>query len=43
MQELLDKLAEERYGEFGFTTCTEEQQKEIFSHVLKMNTYGKGV
>ena len=29
MQELLDKIAQETYGEFGFATCTDEQQMEI--------------
>jgi hypothetical protein len=29
MLETLDRLAEEMYGEFGFTTCTNEEQREI--------------
>ena len=30
----IDKLAEEIYGEFGFSTCTEEQQKVIIKKIL---------
>ena len=30
----IDKLAEELYGEFGFSTCTEEQQKIIINKIL---------
>ena len=30
----IDKLAEELFGEFGFSTCTEEQQKIIIKKVL---------
>ena len=30
----IDKLAEELYGEFGFSTCTEEQQNKIIKYVL---------
>ena len=30
----IDKLAEELYGEFGFCTCTEEQQNTIIKYVL---------
>ncbi len=29
MLEVLDKLAEKMYGEFGFSTCTIEEQREI--------------
>jgi len=34
MVELLDKIAQEEYGEFGFTTCTDEQQLEIITNNL---------
>jgi hypothetical protein len=30
----IDKLAKEMYGEFGFSTCTEEQQKNIVKIIL---------
>jgi len=30
----IDKLAREIYGEFGFSTCTEEQQKVIIKKIL---------
>ena len=30
----IDKLAKELYGEFGFSTCTEEQQKKIIQLIL---------
>ena len=30
----IDKLAKEIYGEFGFSTCTEEQQKVIIKKIL---------
>ena len=30
----IDKLAKEMYGEFGFSTCTEEQQKVIIKKIL---------
>ena len=30
----IDKLAEELFGEFGFSTCTEEQQKIIINKIL---------
>ena len=36
MQELLDKIAQEQYGEFGFATCTDEQQIEILYNNLKI-------
>ena len=29
-------LAEELYGEFGFNTCTEEQQTEILKQIQWM-------
>ncbi len=32
--ERLDKVAEERYGEFGFATCTDEQRLEIIASTL---------
>jgi len=30
----IDKLAKEMYGEFGFSTCTEEQQQVILKKIL---------
>ena len=36
MVELLDKIAQETYGEFGFATCTDEQQMEIIYNNLKI-------
>ena len=33
MQEL-NKIAQEQYGEFGFTTCTSSQQIEILTNFL---------
>ena len=30
----IDKYAKELYGEFGFSTCTEEQQKKIIQLIL---------
>ena len=35
MIEKLDKLAQEIFGEFGFDTCTLEQQVVI---IIKLNT-----
>ena len=35
MVELLDRIAQVDYGEFGFSTCTDEQQLEIISKVIK--------
>ena len=34
MKMKIDKLAEELFGEFGFSTCTEEQQKIIINKIL---------
>ena len=34
MRMKIDKLAEELYGEFGFSTCTEEQQDKIIQLIL---------
>ena len=31
----LDNLASENYGEFGFNTCSEEQQEELLKLWLK--------
>ena len=31
----LDKLANKLYAEFGFNTCTEEQQEEILTVFIK--------
>ena len=37
----IDKLAKELYGEFGFSTCTEEQQKRIIQYILdELDTNG---
>jgi hypothetical protein len=33
----LDELAEELFGEFGFTTCTEEQMEYIINNYYKFN------
>ena len=30
----IDKYAKELYGEFGFSTCTEEQQNKIIQLIL---------
>jgi len=30
----IDKYAEELYGEFGFSTCTQEQQDKIIQLIL---------
>jgi hypothetical protein len=30
----IDKYAEELYGEFGFSTCTNEQQDKIIKLIL---------
>jgi len=30
----LDKISQEIYGEFGFTTCTPSQQIEILTNFL---------
>jgi hypothetical protein len=30
----MNMLAEELYGEFGFNTCTDEQQTEILKQVI---------
>ena len=34
MKELLDRLAVENYGEFGFSTCSPEEQIEIIETYL---------
>lgn len=36
MNKILDKIAQEQYGEFGFSTCTDEQQMEIITNNLKI-------
>ena len=36
MNKILDKIAQEKYGEFGFSTCTDEQQMEIITNNLKL-------
>ena len=30
----IDKMAKKMYGEFGFSTCTEEQQQVILKKLL---------
>ncbi len=30
----IDKLAQKLYGEFGFSTCNEEQQQVIIKKIL---------
>ena len=34
MRMKIDKYAEELYGEFGFSTCTQEQQDKIIQLIL---------
>jgi len=34
----IDKLAKELYGEFGFSTCNEEQQQVIIKKILDITT-----
>ena len=34
----IDKLAKELYGEFGFSTCSEEQQQVIIKKILDITT-----
>ena len=34
MRTKIDKYAEELYGEFGFSTCTQEQQDKIIQLIL---------
>ena len=36
MNKILDKIAQEKYGEFGFSICTDEQQMEIITNNLKL-------
>ena len=36
MKELLDRLAVEQYGEFGFSTCSPEEQIEIIETYLQV-------
>ena len=31
---ILNKIAEEQYGEFGFSTCTEEEQVMIVTTLI---------
>ena len=30
----IDKIAQKRFGEFGFATCSEEQQQIIIKQIL---------
>ena len=34
--EICNQLAEELYGEFGFTTCDEEQMLEILNMLIEI-------
>ena len=34
----IDKMAKTMYGEFGFSTCTEEQQQVILKKLLDEST-----
>ena len=34
----IDKMAKEMFGEFGFSTCTEEQQNIIIKKLLDETT-----
>ena len=36
MNTILDKIAQEKYGEFGFSNCTDEQKIEIITNNLKI-------
>lgn len=36
MMEKLDNLAKEMYGEFGFFTCSDEEQKNILSTLIQI-------
>tara|TARA_R100001480_G_scaffold149873_1_gene150022 strand:+ start:546 stop:677 length:132 start_codon:yes stop_codon:yes gene_type:complete len=38
---VIDKIAQERFGEFGFSTCTEEQQQIILKELLNSVTIKK--
>ena len=36
MKDFLNKIAQENYGEFGFSTCSDEEQIEIIETYLKV-------
>lgn len=36
MMEKLDNLAKDMYGEFGFATCSEQEQKSILSTLIQI-------
>jgi hypothetical protein len=36
MMEKLDHLAKEMYGEFGFLTCSDEEQNNILSTLIQI-------
>ena len=42
IKEWLDTAAQENYGEFGFSTCSEEQQVEIVYQLVNSILYAKG-
>lgn len=33
----LDVLAQEKYGEFGYATCSHEEQKQIIEEMVERN------
>ena len=35
-QEVLDRLAEEKFSEFGFDCCSKQEQRQILDDALKM-------
>lgn len=41
IKEWLDTQAEEIFGEFGFTTCSEDQQIYLISHLVNGILHGK--
>ena len=43
MLEKLNKIALELYSEFGFTTCTEEQQELILQEFVERGYYLVGM
>ena len=43
MLEKLDKLADELYAEFGFVTCSTDQQEIILQEFVKRGYYLVGI
>lgn len=41
IKEWLDATAEEMFGEFGFTTCDEDQQLTLISHLVNSILHAK--